>query len=194
MTKYFTLLGVLLVCGALTQAQADERTFGDGDLPDFLKVFDTNDDGILDEEEIQAMKDAREERRDAVREHFDTDGDGTISAEEREAAKAELRERMETRRSERFAAADTDGSETLSPEEFGAIPAVARLAERHPEKVAAIFDRLDADDSGEISEAEFTSHLRMRHHRPRPGGGDGGGEEPPPPGDGGGDDNPPIPE
>ena len=54
--------------------------------PPFLE-YDLNEDGVLDEEERQAAKDARKNRAKEKRASWDTDEDGEISEEEREAAR-----------------------------------------------------------------------------------------------------------
>ncbi|MEZ5300238.1 MAG: EF-hand domain-containing protein [Verrucomicrobiales bacterium] len=164
-------------------AKADRPELGIAELPEFLAEFDVDGDGQLSEEERQAAKEARKARIDEIRDRIDTDGDGEISDEEREAAREAMRERIEAKRSERFAAADTDDSGGISAEEFAAIGPVSHL----PEDVAArIFDRLDSDDDGSISEEEFLAHLRPRHVRPPvgprpPRDGEGGDAEPPAP-------------
>ena len=62
------------------------KVFGNGTLPEFLVKYDLNEDGVLDEEERQAAKDARKNRAKERRALWDTDEDGEISKEEREAA------------------------------------------------------------------------------------------------------------
>lgn len=71
-----------------------------------------------------------------------------------------LRERLQERISEKINGADTDGSGGLSIEEF------SQLAENRPvnpaksadkPSIEEIFARLDADQSGEITKAEFKS-------------------------------------
>jgi Ca2+-binding EF-hand superfamily protein len=176
------ITGALL--GGVAMAQDDEKTFGDGGLPEFLQQYDTNDDGVIDEEERQAIKAARKAAREERRAEIDTDGDGEISSEEREAAREAIRERIAAKRAEKFAEiAGEDG--VLSLEEFAALPPLKRASE---ERVASIFARLDADDSGDVSLEEF--NMRLRGHRPpsrpRPGhggprGGEEGGERPPRP-------------
>ena len=185
MKKTTLILTAAALAGSLTFASADgDRTIGNGDLPDFLVEYDVNGDGTIDEEERQAMKDARREARAERHAQWDTDGDGEISDEEREAARAALRARIEEKRNERFHAADTDGDGCLSLEEFSAIPAVARLAEKHPDKVLAIYNRLDANGEDGVKVDEFTAHLGHRRsgNRPPPrnggGGGGGGGDDP----------------
>jgi Ca2+-binding EF-hand superfamily protein len=179
----------ILIAGALLggNALADEegRSFGDGTLPEFLQQYDVNEDGVIDEEERQAIRDARRAAREERRAEIDTDGDGEISAEEREAAREAIRERMAERRAEKFAEiAGDDG--VLSLEEFSAIPGIGRLPE---ERVAALFDRLDADDSGDVTLEEFNGRLRgfRPPSRPRPGHGRPrpGGDDRPSPDDGG---------
>ena len=76
--------------GSLSLAQAGDKGIGDGTLPEFLEKFDTNEDGVIDEEERQAIKELRKERREERRDAIDTDGDGEISDEEKEAARAAI--------------------------------------------------------------------------------------------------------
>ena len=171
--------------GAATWANAGDKTFGDGgDLPDFLKEYDVNEDGVIDEEERQAVKAARKEARAARRAEIDTNGDGKISDEERVAAREAILAEIEAKRSEKFnEIAGQDG--VIEPDEFADIPA---LEGKNPERVAALFDRLDSDDSGTVTLEEFNVRLRNhrggirgRHHHPRPPrprGGNGGGANP----------------
>lgn len=166
--------------GGGDESEGGDKTFGDGSLPEFLAKYDLDGDGALNEEERQAAKEDRKTRAQERRESWDTDGDGEISDEEREAARDALRAKIEERRNERFAEADSDDDGALSTEEFAAIGAIARLAERRPEAAEKIFSRLDADDSGSISAEEFTSHLgHRRHHggRDHHDGGDDDAEE-----------------
>ncbi|MGB0326545.1 MAG: EF-hand domain-containing protein [Akkermansiaceae bacterium] len=187
--KYILITGALFGGNAL--ADDEGRSFGDGTLPEFLQQYDVNEDGVIDEEERQAIREARRAAREERRAAIDTDGDGEISAEEREAAREDIRERMAERRAEKFAEiAGDDG--LLSLEEFAAIPGIARLPE---ERVAALFGRLDADESGDVSLEEFNGRLRRSRppHRPRPGNGrphPGGHNRPGPPRPGGGGNSP----
>ncbi|NIP97101.1 MAG: hypothetical protein GWO24_28180, partial [Akkermansiaceae bacterium] len=52
---YLPLLALSLGLGISAANAGDgDRSFGDGELPGFLKQFDTNGDDVLDEEERQA--------------------------------------------------------------------------------------------------------------------------------------------
>ncbi len=160
------------------------KVFGNGNLPEFLVKYDLNEDGVLDEEEKQAAKDARKNRAKERRAKWDADEDGKISKEEREAARDELRAKIEEKRLSRFAEVDTDGDGSLSAEEFGAIGSIERLAKWSPKSVERIFSRLDDDESAGITADEFTLHLKhCRHHkgkgskRPKGDKGDDEGEE-----------------
>jgi Ca2+-binding EF-hand superfamily protein len=143
-------------------AQAADRTWGDGTLPDYLAVFDVNGNGVLSAEEIQAMKAARANRHNEWLSQWDADGDGVINGTERTKAQEALRQRIEDCRIGRFEEADTDGDGCLTFAEFSAIPAVMELAKRDPNAPARIYARLDADDSDCITVEEFTSHLQKR--------------------------------
>lgn len=80
--------------------------------------------------------------------HFDeidTSQDGLLSKEEIEAWAAQVREQMQARRQERFAAADVDGDGALSREE-------ARVGAPH---LYEHFDFLDLDGNGLLTLAEL---------------------------------------
>lgn len=171
--KNIIITGSLLTAPVL--ADEDGKSFGNGTLPEFLQQFDVNEDGKIDEEERQAIRETRRAAREERRNEIDTDGDGKISAEEREAVREAIRERIATKRAEKFAEiAGEDGLLTL--EEFAALPVLRRLPD---ERVASLFARLDADESGDVTVEEFTSRLRrfrpgppvrpMPPIRPRPG-------------------------
>lgn len=156
--KFKSLIIVSALLGSATAAHA-EKSFGDGTLPEFLQEYDVNEDGKIDEEERQAIKAARKAAREAHRAEIDTDGDGEISKEERETARDAIRTEIEAKRAEKFA--EIAGEDALiSAEEFAAIP---HLENAPAELIEALFGRLDADESGDMSLEEFTA--RLRHHR-----------------------------
>lgn len=156
------IIACALLAGAgLAPCQIREKTFGDGMLPSFLADFDTNGDGRIDEEERQAIIEARKAAREERRAEIDTDGDGVISQEERDAAREALRQRiLEKRRAKFNEFAGDDG--VLSLAEFSSIPHMSRVP---AEIKAAIFARLDRNDDGSVTFEEFIARLRM--HRPR---------------------------
>jgi Ca2+-binding EF-hand superfamily protein len=158
--KPLLILGLPLGLG-IVSATAGGRNFGDG-LPEYLKQFDVNDDGVIDEEERQAIREARDARHDDWIAQWDTDGDGVLSEAEKEAAREAIRAGIEAKRAERFALIAGDDA-CLSLEEFAAVPA---LADADPARVEALFNRIDADDDGKVTIEEFNS--RLRHHR-KPG-------------------------
>jgi Ca2+-binding EF-hand superfamily protein len=124
----------------------------------FLRLFDANSDGVLDAEERQAAKDAIAQKRADFIAKWDTNKDGWLSFSELAAIRAEIIARIEAIRLEKFNDAAGDDS-LISPEEFAAIPA---LADKNPERVTALFEFLDKDDSGFISFEEFNVPLRRR--------------------------------
>ena len=153
-----SLIALAAIAGAAT-AHADDKTIGDGTLPEFLQQFDTNEDGTIDEEERQAIRDYRQKLREERRASIDTDGDGEISAEEIQAARDAIRAKIEERRNERFAEIAGE-DELIDNDEFLTIPGISRLPEFIQE---ALFSRLDSDESGGISSEEFS--FRLRRHR-----------------------------
>ncbi|MCH1499939.1 MAG: hypothetical protein L7U83_12835 [Akkermansiaceae bacterium] len=141
--------------GSAILAQGLSKSFGDGTLPEFLMRYDVNDDGIIDEEERQAIKEERKAARQSRR-----NGGGKMSLEERLAARDSIRERILSKRAKKFAEiAGADG--VLSLEELSSLPAFKNAFK---ERVDSIFARLDSDKSGDVSLEEFNQ--RLRNHRP----------------------------
>ena len=159
------LITALLLAGApLLHAQAPTKTFSDGTLPEALRQFDVDNNGVLDEEERQAAKAARDAKHADFIARWDTNNDGIIDDSEREAAKAAVRERILRARKAKFAElAGEDG--VLSLAEFSAIPA---LATRTPEQIATMFGFLDTNKDESVSLDEFLARL-SRHQSPPSG-------------------------
>ena len=177
-------LHYLPICAALVIpafAQQDpaqkqeQKHFGTGScLPKFLEQYDVDGDGVINEEERQAMVEARKQIREHLRQGWDEDGDGKLNKQERQHAREQLRQMMEEKRTERFNEADTDGDGSISKDEFFALPGIADKIEENPlfEEIAnMIFDGIAGED-GLISLDEF---LTIGHH----GGGTGGGHHHP---------------
>jgi Ca2+-binding EF-hand superfamily protein len=141
--------------GSAILAQGLSKSFGDGTLPEFLMRYDVNDDGIIDEEERQAIKEERKAARQSRR-----NSGGKMSLKERLAARDSIRERILSKRAKKFAEiAGEDG--VLSLEELSSLPAFKNAFK---ERVDSIFARLDSDKSGDVSLEEFNQ--RLRNHRP----------------------------
>ena len=141
--------------GSAILAKGISKSFGDGTLPEFLMRYDVNDDGIIDEEERQAIKEERKAARQSRR-----NGGGKMSLKERLAARDSIRERILSKRAKKFAEiAGEDG--VLSLEELSSLPAFKNAFK---ERVDSIFARLDSDKSGDVSLEEFNQ--RLRNHRP----------------------------
>lgn len=118
---------------------------GHGPMFDFATA-DADKDGKVTKEELMAYRQSRLAGTDA-------DGDGLISAEELAAnMKAKMAARIDERAKARVAAQDANGDGKLSAEELIAPPMPMRM-----------FERLDADGDGAISEAELAkAHEMMR--------------------------------
>ncbi len=82
---------------------------------------------------------------------IDADKDGKLTEAELTAFRAT-----------RFAAADADGSGGLSAEELAAFRA-AQMAERQSEMAGRMLERLDADNDGQLSAAEFAAMAGKRN-------------------------------
>ena len=154
--KLKNLIIASAVLGTIATGYSREKTFGDGQLPSFLADFDTNGDHRIDEEERQAIVKFREDVREGHRNDIDKDDDGEISDRERKHARDAVRLNIEAKRKKNFEElAGEDG--LLSLEEFSTLLQLNHVPER---VVAAIFRRLDADGSGDVTLQEFTARLR----------------------------------
>ena len=151
-------------------AQDLSKSFGDGTLPEFLMRYDVNEDGIIDEEERQAVKEERKAARKKNRSESDPNRNSQTSLEERLAARNSIRERILSKRAEKFAKiAGKDG--VLSLEELASLPPFKNALS---ERIDSIFKRLDSDGNGDVTLEEF--NRRLRDHspldEPRPSHGD----------------------
>jgi len=152
-----TTIAIVLLTAGFINVQA-KPPLGPGKLPGFLKVFDLDNNGVLDAEERQAAKAALKGRRDEFIAKWDTDGDGKLSPAEIAAARADILARIEAKRVAKFKEIAGD-DDLISPAEFAAIPV---LAGREPARVTKLFNHLDKDASGSISLDEFK--LKLRRH------------------------------
>ena len=153
---FFFLLGI-----SLCSAQEVEPQPKSAPLPLFLRQFDTNEDGVIDEEERQALRDLRADLRRAGRESIDTNNDGDISDEEILAAREILRTAIEDRRLAKFR--EVAGEDDLiTYQEYLQIPGLKDLPDFLTE---ALFDRLDHDASGDITVDEFFNRLRSHEQK-----------------------------
>ena len=134
------------------------KSFGDGTLPEFLTKYDVNEDGSIDEEERQAIKEERKAARVGRRARFDIDGNGKLSLDERESLRESLRKRITAKRVEKFTEiAGEDG--LLSLTEMADLKAFQNMSE---ERLSSLFARLDADNSSDVTLEEFK--MRLRDH------------------------------
>ena len=140
--------------------QQQGKTFGDGlGLPKYLAHYDVKGgpngtgDGMLDQEECQAMEQARDQIRKQLRQDWDTDGDGQICTQEKEQAQVQLRQMIEERRLVRFEEADADDDGALSRAEFETLPGIANKLVSDPDLVDAILD------PNKVISDQYQSHL-----------------------------------
>lgn len=163
----FRLLVTLLVAAGWSWAEdapapaPTKRTFGNGVLPEYLAVYDIDDNGRLSVEETQALRRDRNTggRLTTFRNKWDTDRDGTISPAERDAAKAAIRQLIIERRCRRFAEVDRDGDEFLSKAEFNTISAVQSVDSDSPGTADDLFRHLDRNGDNRVSKDEFLRSL-----------------------------------
>ena len=163
-TYLFLCLLILPVTGL-----AQDRTFGNGTLSEFLSLYDVDDSGGLSPEELKALSADRKHRgksgkqrgnssknsNSRVKNRWDTDGDGKISHSEREAAKSAIRNQIEARRALRFDEVDNNSDGFLTLAEFNSISAVGAVDEARPGVNEELYYSLDLDNDGKVSKQEF---------------------------------------
>ncbi len=142
---------------AQTTEPAPPRPFGTGELPEFLKSYDLDEDGKLSVEERQAfekaMREARANRPGRLH-PWDTDGDGNLSSAEIQAAREAVTAKVSEAREKRFNQLDLNEDGELTADELKGIPEIT------DEMVARMISHLDKDGSGTISLEEFLAVLR----------------------------------
>jgi Ca2+-binding EF-hand superfamily protein len=135
---------VLCIVFALpASAQDNQRR---GRYQEFIKKYDKDGDGKLNDDERKAMRDAFVLRR------YDKDGDGKLNDEEKAAAEKGRKE-MEKRREEyakRVKEFDKDGDGELSREE------------RRAMYEAIMLERYDKDGDGKLNEDEKAAMEKAR--------------------------------
>lgn len=138
---------------------AQDRTFGNGTLSEFLSLYDIDESGGLSPEELKALsadrKNRGNQRGKRPKNRWDNDGDGKISHSEREAAKSAIRKRIEARRALRFDEVDNNSDGFLTLAEFNSIAAVGARDEVRPGVSDELYHNLDLDNDGKVSKGEF---------------------------------------
>ena len=147
MRKY-TLIAAAsaLALGGAGIAMADHHRGTGGHHGPAMERADADGDGVITLDEAKAHGAERFAKMDA-------NADGSISREDREA-RAEIR----------FAEADANDDGEVTPEEMTAMreQREAERAKRRAERQAMIFERLDTDGSGGLSQAELEAGKALR--------------------------------
>jgi Ca2+-binding EF-hand superfamily protein len=143
--------------------------------PGFADIWaqvDKDGDGVISLEEFQAMPRLGrlpEDKRARLFKRLDKDGDGRLSRRELEQMRRQ--QGGPDPRMRRLFELDKDGSGGISFEEFKLAEFARKLP---PERLEALFRRLDVDGDGEITPKDRPPH-------PGRGPGDGRRGDPPPP-------------
>ncbi|WP_084437105.1 EF-hand domain-containing protein [Pseudodonghicola xiamenensis] len=148
------IAGIVVAVGAVAatavlaqQGAMDAAGMGRGMGPRMsFEELDTNGDGQISKEEMQARVQGRFNALDA-------DGNGTISLEEMQA---QARQRADERAAWMFKQMDENGDGALSADEM-------KGPRRSDGMMNRMFSRMDQDQSGTISKEEFdNAQARMR--------------------------------
>ncbi|GGE59798.1 EF-hand domain-containing protein [Actibacterium pelagium] len=125
--------------------------------PIIFSELDSNGDGFLTQEEMDARKAAKFAE-------IDTNGDGQLSADEIVASHERADDERRARRAGRMIEAlDTNDDGLISAEEMAAHEGGKRRG-------GNLFERADADDDGQISEEEFQTAMSKMQKRFGQGG------------------------
>ena len=168
MNNYIKILSVLIFLfpGIVSASHNNDSATRDAhghDRQKLIEQYDTNNDGVLSEQEREIL---RASMREARFQRFDIDGDGVLSDEEKNVYRQNNRRKGKTKGSfnknrkhaspearqrilERF---DTDGDGVLSQDEKSA--AREAMGEQHAVRREDFLERFDTDGDGQLSDDE----------------------------------------
>lgn len=144
----------LLALAPMALLAANEGHRG-GDRGDMFKKMDTNGDGVVTKDEVQAASaDNMGKRFEAL----DLNHDGQLTQDELARGREQWRAAMKEKFAADFKAADKNGDGGLSKEEAAAMPRTARH-----------FDELDANQDGIVTQEELQArHQHWKDKHPTP--------------------------
>ena len=162
MKPTIALIAWALLATSMSVKAQTGRSFGNGTLPEFLKPYDINNDGVLSTEELEgARKGLADRAKDALLAKWDANGDGKLSPAELELARKAAFDEITKIRTDRFNAADKNSDGFLSLAEFTAmIPTAptstsATALALTAAEILKMFTYLDTNKDSQISLAEF---------------------------------------
>ena len=147
-TTLATLIGAAAIVIAVPFAAQAERGFGrhDGSHGEHMKAVDTNGDGDISKEEVEAFRATMFNAADANK-------DGSLSLAEMTAHhEAQQAQRMAERQARHFARMDTDGDGKITAAEFASQPMRG-------------MERMDTDGDGVVTEEERAAAMATMKER-----------------------------
>jgi len=113
----FTCIGIVFACFSVLRAEntgISKSDYNPYRRDKFIEKYDTNGDGVLDEDEKAKLLERRKQFRQQILKKYDTDGDGKLNEEEKKNAKEGFRKRMRQTLLKKY---DTNGDGKLDEAE-----------------------------------------------------------------------------
>ena len=185
-------MSISSIAGGQSVAQMMRTTF----RPPSFESLDTNTDSSLSLDELKANAPkgasaaAADKRAEALFKAMDADGDGSITSTEKDTFDSAMAEQRQSlafmtqqmagpSNADIFAQTDTDGDGVVKIEEFASDDGASEIG---TEALQKLFDLIDADGDGSVTETEssdFLDAVKTAMEENRPAGGPPPGGPPP---------------